>query len=179
MTPSPLSSLNSFMMEPARNPATVRSQPDPPEPILSMHGERTSGPISRTVGLYQMVLRRTLEHFFPDAQLDVMGDRSIIDWDGSSDETYYRLHDDPNGMGVEIEWLGSRLVFLPGNPAPLLSTERRLVEVIVQAIDIRFRGLFNQELSHRLERFQYQTEDLIVADYLDAVSPYRIPAALE
>jgi hypothetical protein len=144
-----------------------------------MRGERTSGPISRTVGLYQMVLRRTLEHFFPDAQLDVLGDRSIIDWDGSSDETYYRLHDDPNGMGVEIEWLGSRLVFLPGNPAPLLSTERRLVEVIVQAIDIRFRGLFNQELSHRLERFQYQTEDLIVADYLDAVSPYRIPAALE
>jgi DisA bacterial checkpoint controller nucleotide-binding len=179
MTPNPLSWVSSIMMERAESASGNHRGPDSPEPILSTRGERTSGPISRTVGLYQMVLRRTLEHFFPDAQLDIMGDRSIIDWDGSTDETYYRLHDDPNGMGVEIEWLGSRLAFLPGNPAPLLSTERHLVEVIVAAIDVRFRGLFNQELSHRLDRFQYQTEDLIVADYLDAVSPYRIPAALE
>ena len=116
---------------------------------------------------------------FPTRQLEVSGDRSIIDWDGSADETYYRLHDDPDGLGVEIEWLGTRLAFQPGNPSPLLSTERRMVEVIVEAIDLRFRGLFNQELSHRFDRFQYQTEDLIVADYLDTVSPYRIPAALE
>ena len=81
-----------------------------------MRSERPSGPISRMVGVYQMVLRRTLEHFFPDAILDVAGDRSIIDWDGSSDETYYRLHDDADGLGVEIEWLGTRLTFQPGNP---------------------------------------------------------------
>ena len=144
-----------------------------------MRSERPSGPISRMVGVYHMVLRRTLEHFFPDAVLDVSGDRSIIDWDGSADETYYRLHDDSDGLGVEIEWLGTRLMFQPGNPSPLLSTERRMVEVIVEAIDLRFRGLFNQELSHRFDRFQYQTEDLIVADYLDSISPYRIPAVLE
>ncbi len=133
-----------------------------------IHARRSSGgPISRIVGLYQMVLRRTLEHFFPDAQLEVSGDRSIIDWDGSPDETYYRLHDDPDGLGVEIEWLGTHLAFQPGNPSPLLATERHMVEVIVEAIDLRFRGLFNQELSHRLDRFQYQTEDLIVADYLE------------
>ena len=107
------------------------------------------------------------------------GDRSIIDWDGSADETYYRLHEDPDGLGVEIEWLGTHLAFQPGNPSPLLSTERRMVEVIVEAIDLRFRGLFNQELSHRFDRFQYQTEDLIVADYLDTVGAHRIPAALE
>ena len=144
-----------------------------------MRSERPGGPISRIVGVYHMVLRRTLEHFFPDAVLDVAGDRSIIDWDGSADETYYRLHDDSDGLGVEIEWLGTRLMFQPGNPSPLLSTERRMVEVIVEAIDLRFRGLFNQELSHRFDRFQYQTEDLIVADYLDSISPYRIPAVLE
>ena len=28
-----------------------------------------------------------------------------------------------------------------------------MVEMIVEAIDLRFRGLFNQDLSHRLERF--------------------------
>jgi hypothetical protein len=141
--------------------------------------ERPSGSISRIVGAYQIVLRRALEHFFPDGQLDVAGDRSIIDWDGSADETYYQLHDDPDGLGVEIEWLGTRLAFQPGKPVPLLSTERRMVAVIVEAIDLRFRGLFNQELSHRADRFQYQTEDLIVADYLDTVSSHRIPAALE
>ena len=68
--------------------------------------------------MYQLVLRRTLEHFFPDAQLQVLGDRSIIDWDGSPDETYYRLNDDPDGLGVEIDWLGSHLAFQPGYPRP-------------------------------------------------------------
>jgi hypothetical protein len=144
-----------------------------------MRFDRPSGPISRIVGVYQLVLRRTLEHFFPDAQLQVLGDRSIIDWDGSPDETYYRLNEDPNGLGVEIEWLGSHLAFQPGYPAPLLATERRMVEVIVAAIDYRFRGLFNQELSHRMDRFQYQTEDLIVADYLGTINSHRVPAALE
>src|SRR5262249_42201299 len=99
------------------------------EPRSLMWSERQSGPISRMVGVYHMVLRRTLEHFFPDAILDVSGDRSIIDWDGSADETYYRLHEDSDGVGVEIEWLGTRLIFQPGNPSPLLSTERRMVEV--------------------------------------------------
>jgi hypothetical protein len=158
---------------------TPKRMDHPLELRSSMRNDRPSGTISRVVGVYHMVLRRTLEHFFPDAVLDVAGDRSIIDWDGSADETYYRLHDDADGLGVEIEWLGTRLMFQPGNPSPLLATERRMVEVIVEAIDLRFRGLFNQELSHRFDRFQYQTEDLIVADYLDSISPYRIPAVLE
>ena len=149
------------------------------EESLSTWIERPGEPISRIVGVYQIVLRRTLEHFFPSAQLEILGDRSIIDWDGSSDETYYQLREDADGMGIEIDWLGSRLAFQSGNPMPLLPTERRLVEVIVEAIDLRLRGLLNQELSHRLDRFSYQTEDLIVADYLEAVSPYRVPAALE
>ena len=142
----------------------------------SMRSERPSGPISRIVGVYHMVLKRTLEHFFPDAsprrrrrskhhRLGRLGRRDLLPAPRRSD-----------GLGVEIEWLGTRLMFQPGNPSPLLATERRMVEVIVEAIDLRFRGLFNQELSHRFDRFQYQTEDLIVADYLDSVSPYRIPA---
>ena len=50
-----------------------------------------------------------------------------------------------------------------------------MVEVIVEAIDLRFRGLFTQELSHRIERFNYQTEDLIIADFLDSISPLPHP----
>jgi DNA integrity scanning protein DisA with diadenylate cyclase activity len=146
---------------------------------LATQSERSVGPISRIVGAYQIVLRRTLEHFFPNAQLEVLGDRSIIDWIGSADEAFYRLEVDPEGLGVEIDWLGTRLAFQSGNPMPLPASERRMVEVIVAAIDLRFRGLLNQDLSHRVDRFSYLTEDLIVADYLDAVDRYRVPAALE
>ncbi len=142
-------------------------------------GERPSGPISRIVGVYQIVLRRTLEHFFPAAQLEILGDRSLINWDGTSDRRLFRLHDDATGTGIEIDWLGSRLAFQSGNPMPLLPSERRMVRVIVEAIDLRLRGLLNQDLSHRLDRFSYQTEDLIVADYLGTASPYRVPAVLE
>src|SRR6185312_11109782 len=112
-------------------------------------------------------------------QLEMVSDRSLIDWAGSPDEPYYRLHDDSSGLGVEIEWLGTRLAFQSGSPMPLLPSERRMVEVIVEAIDLRLRGLINQDLSHRVDRFSYQTEDLIIADYLEAVSSYRVPAALE
>ena len=43
--------------------------------------ERQTGAVSKVVGLFQMYLRRSLEHFFPDAALDVVGDRSFIEWD--------------------------------------------------------------------------------------------------
>jgi len=179
MTPLQEKWIDSLMMDRGGSLTFVSRPLEHLEPPVTPRGERPSGPISRIVGVYQMVLRRTLEHFFPDAQLAARGDRSIIDWDGSADETYYRLQNDPDGLGVDIDWLGTHLSFLPGNPVPLLPTERRMVEVVVAAIDLRFRGLFNQELSHRFDRFQYLTEDLIVADYLNAVDHYRIPAALE
>jgi DNA integrity scanning protein DisA with diadenylate cyclase activity len=131
------------------------------------------------VGLYQTLLRKTLEHFFPNALLEVLGDRSVIDWDGSPDENYYRLIDGADGVGLEIEWLGTHLSFRPESPVPLLPLERRMVEIVVKALDLRFRGLFDARLVDRLERFQYLTEDLIVADFLHAVAPNRIPAAIE
>jgi hypothetical protein len=40
--------------------------------------ERGLGQMSKVVGLYQILLRRSLEHFFPDATLEPMGDRSFI-----------------------------------------------------------------------------------------------------
>ncbi len=150
-----------------------------PEHSLQPRIDRPSGPISRVVGLYQTLLRKTLEHFFPNAILEVQGDRSVIDWDGSSDETHYRFTDDLDGVGLEIEWLGTHLSFRSESPVPLLPLERRLVEVVVQALDRRFRGLFDQSLVDRLERFQYLTEDLIITDFLQPIGPYRVPAAIE
>jgi hypothetical protein len=125
------------------------------------------------------LLRKTLEHFFPDSLLETQGDRSVIDWDGSPQKACYRISDEGDGLGLEIEWLGTRLSFRPESPVPLLPLERRMVEVVVRALDLRFRGLYDQELDDRLERFQYLNEDLIIADFLWPVSPYRISAALE
>ncbi len=139
----------------------------------------TPGPVSKVVGLYQMFLRRSLEHFFPDGVLDVAGDRSFIEWDGSAAQQNYQVCDDPDGIGIIIEWFRTRYLFQPGSPTPFLPSERRLVDTALRALDLRFRGLFDHEIAHRIERFHYVLEDLIVTDYLDPVEPYRVPAALE
>ena len=148
-----------------------------PGPALK---ERQAGPVSKVVGLYQTFLRRSLEHFFPDGVLDASGDHSFIDWDGSPHFDHFRLDvDDDEGVSVGIEWFRTRYTFAPGSPTPFLPSERRLIATTVRALDLRFRGLFDPEVSHRLDRFHYALEDLIVTDYLDPVEPYRVPAALE
>jgi hypothetical protein len=141
--------------------------------------ERQAGPASKVVGLYQMFLRRSLEHFFPDAVLEVAGDRSFIAWDGAPGQRNYEVHDDPDGLGVVIEWFRTRYLFQPGSPSPFLASERRLIQTALRALDLRFRGLFDPAVAHRIDRFHYALEDLIVTDYLDPVEPYRVPAALE
>lgn len=156
-----------------RSPASMLEQALPTRP------DRPMGSISKVVGLYQMIMRYTLEHFFPDSVLEIEGDRSLIDWDVVIREPFYRLIDDPDRLSIGIDWLGSRLTFQPGSPVPLLTSERKLLEIIVHAIDRRFRGLFDQGVDDRLERFHYQTEDLIIADFLATPNPQRIPAALE
>lgn len=154
-------------------PASILEQALPARP------DRPLGSISKVVGLYQMIMRYTLEHFFPDSFLEIEGDRSLIDWEAVTREPFYRLIDDPDRLSIGIEWLGSRLTFEPGSPVPLLASERRLLEIIVQAIDRRFRGLFDQGVDDRLERFHFQTEDLIIADFLATPSPQRVTSTLE
>jgi catechol 2,3-dioxygenase-like lactoylglutathione lyase family enzyme len=147
---------------------------------LVHRAERQVGPVSKVVGLYQTLLRRSLEHFFPDAVLETEGDRSFINWDGSAvNQEHFRLRDDQDGLGLEIEWFRTRFLFQPGSPTPFLPSQRRLIEIIMRSLDLRFRGLFGMEVTHRLERFHYVLEDLIVTEYLDPVDPFRVPAVLE
>src|SRR5205823_9583852 len=65
------------------------------------------------------------------------------------------------------------------SPTPFLPAERRLIEIILQSLDLRFRGMFDSDVAHRLERFQYVLEDVILTEYLDPPDPFRVPAALE
>ncbi len=141
--------------------------------------EHPVGQIAKVVGLYQTLLRRHLEHFFPDAFLDTGGDRSFINWEGSPNQANYRFADDPDGFGVEIEWFRTRYMFLPGSPAPFLPSERRLIEIIVRMLDRRFRAMFDLAVSDRAEMFHYAIEDFIVTDYLAPPDPIRVPVALE
>jgi DNA integrity scanning protein DisA with diadenylate cyclase activity len=147
------------------------------EPVILM--DRQPGPISRVVGLYQTLLRRILEHFFPDAVLDIESDRSFINWEGSTHEEHFQLSDDPDGVGLRIDWFRTRYVFQHASPTPFLPAERRLIEIIIRSLDLRFRGLFDSDVAHRLERFQYVLEDVILTEYLDPPDPFRVPAALE
>src|SRR4051794_11443935 len=140
---------------------------------------RPTGPISRVVGLYQTLLRRSLEHFFPDAILDAGGDRSFINWDGAHDEEHYRMLEDPDGLGVQIEWFRTRYLFQPASPSPFLPAERRLIATILKGLDLRFRGLFDLGDEHRSERFPPVLEDVIVPESLDWPTPFRAPPALE
>ena len=168
------------MLERTRATST-RMEREPSRMIVDrgILGDRQSGPISKVVGLYQMFLRRSLEHFFPDAALDVHGDRSFIEWDGSPFQQNYQIEEDPDGFGIVVEWFKTRYMFQPGSPTPFLPSERVLVHTVLRALDLRFRGLFDPEVAHRIDRFHYVLEDLIVADFLDPVEPYRVPAALE
>jgi hypothetical protein len=149
------------------------------EPVTSMDRERQAGPISRVVGLYQTFLRRSLEHFFPDAVLDIESDRSFINWDGSPREEHFVLSSDPDGVGLLIDWFRTRYVFQHASPTPFLPAERRLIEIILQSLDLRFRGMFDSDVAHRLERFQYALEDVILTEYLSPPDPFRVPAVLE
>ena len=149
------------------------------EPVTSIDRERQAGPISRVVGLYQTFLRRSLEHFFPDAVLDIESDRSFINWDGSPREEHFVVSGDPDGVGLLIDWFRTRYVFQHASPTPFLPAERRLIEIILQSLDLRFRGMFDSDVAHRLERFQYALEDVILTEYLDPPDPFRVPAVLE
>ncbi len=141
--------------------------------------ERPQGPISKVVGLYQTFLRRTFEHFFPDSLLESVGDRTAIVWEDSVREEHYRLADDPDGLGVVLDWFRTRYTLQPGSPTPFLPAERRLIEIIVRTLDLRFRGLFDLDIGHRAERFHYVLEDLIITEYLNPADPFRVPAVLE
>lgn len=141
--------------------------------------ERPSGPASKVVGLYQMFLRRNLEHFFPDATLTFLGDRNFISVDELTRVELYQIEDDPDGVGIIINWLRSRFTFTPGSPTPFLPAERHLIDVIVDTQNHRYRTLFDAEAANRVEMFQFATEDFILAGYLDPPESSRIPTALE
>ncbi len=151
------------------------------EPVASMELDRPAGPISRVVGLYQTFLRRIFEHFFPEAVLDIESDRSIINWDGSPREAHFTVSDDPDGVGILIDWFRTRYVFQNSSRRPFLPAERRLIEIIIQSLDLRFsrEGVLKPTWRRPPERFQYALEDVILTEYLDPPDPFRVPAVLE
>ncbi len=134
---------------------------------------------SKVIGLYQVLLRRHVEHFFPDAVLDAGGDRSVIHSEGLIHKPNYELIDDPNGVGVEIEWFQTRYLLQPVSPTPFLPSEKRLVETILRLLDARFRTMFDPKSGPRVETFYFAIEDFIVTEFLDPPGPLRVPAALE
>ena len=110
-------------------------------------GERPAAPVSKVVGLYQMFLRRQ-----PGALLPRRGPRdrratgASSSWTAGVAGRITGSSDDPDGLGR-----GDRVVPDP-LPVPARAarprscpSERRLIEVIVRVLDLRFRALFDPE----------------------------------
>lgn len=146
---------------------------------LELDRERAPGQMSKVVGLYQMLLRRAIEHFFPEATLEPVGDRSFIFVEPAPRKASFQFRDEPDGLGLELEWFRSRFVITPGSPRPFTPSERRLIESTVTLLDRRFRALFDTEATQREDMFHYAIEDFIVAYDLDPPESVRVPAALE
>ena len=140
--------------------------------------DRPRGPMSRIVGLYQMMMRRQLEHFFPDAQLELSSDRSEILIDPSRSGSYFLLHDDPDGLGVVIELFRTRYLLQPGSPSPFLPAERHLIASVMTVLDRRYQFIYDTEATID-EILEYAIEDQIVAEALDLPGPVRLTSALE
>ncbi|MDX2038981.1 MAG: hypothetical protein SFX72_20210 [Isosphaeraceae bacterium] len=149
------------------------------ESVVSPLNDRTPVSTSKVVGIYQMLLRRYVEHFFPDARLEPAGDRSFIFGEGGPDRVNYRIADDPNGLGVEIEWFRSRYLIVPGSPTPFLPSERRLIRSILRILDFRYRSMYDTDAGQRSDLFHFAVEDFIVTDFIDPPSSGRLPIALE
>lgn len=136
-------------------------------------------PTPRLVGLYQSMLRQQLAHFFPDGNLEVEGDRGSIQWTYLQDVPNYRLSDLPDGLGLAVEWLGTRYGFQSSHPLPFRASEKRLVETIIRFLDQRFQALMELASGDTPDIFAYAMEDMIVTEFLSTPQATRVPAALE
>jgi DNA integrity scanning protein DisA with diadenylate cyclase activity len=141
--------------------------------------EPPPGQVSRLIGLYQTLLRRYLEHFFPDVVLEPGSDRSFINLEVGANQATYKVSDEPDGLGVEVEWFRTRYLLLPGSPKPFLPSELRMIEMIVRVLDRRFRAMFDVGIADRAELFHYAIEDFIVTDYINPPGSIRMPTALD
>jgi hypothetical protein len=140
--------------------------------------DRPKGPMSRIVGLYQMMMRRQLEHFFPDAMLELTSDRSEILVDPEQRGSYFQLREDPDGLGVVIELFHTRYLFQPGSPSPFLPAERQLIEAVMRVLDRRYQFIYDTEAAID-EILEFAIEDQIVAESLQLPGPVRLTSALE
>lgn len=140
----------------------------------------SAGSMSKVIGLYQNLLRRNLEHFFPDILVHPAGDRSIIRLSGHQRRhANFELEDDEDGLVLHLEYFGSRYTITPGSPIPFSPAERRLIDAILTVLDLRFRTLFDPEVAQHTELMQFAVEDLCIAHDLGTPAFERIPAALE
>lgn len=151
----------------------------PRDAVVELERERAPGQMSKVVGLYQILLRRAIEHFFPEATFDPVGDRSFIAVEPSPRHANYSLRTDPHGLGLELEWFRSRYALTPGSPRPFLPSEEHLVESIAGLLDRRFGALFDPEASQREDMFHYAVEDLVIGADLGTPGSNRVPVVLE
>lgn len=137
------------------------------------------GSMSRVVGLYQTLLRRTLHQFLPEASLEPVGNRSVIRLPGRRVREHYAMAEGADGLSLEVEWFGTQYHLSPGAPVPFAESERRLIDSMLEVLDRRFQALYQPDAPAREDAYQSDIADLIIADWLQVEGASHLPSALE
>lgn len=133
---------------------------------------------AQAMAVFETMLIRCLEHFFPDTTLNAEADTITVTWQATS-RASFRLGDPSQGGGLVLQCFRSRYRLVPVGPAPLGAEERLLLATILRVADLRFRAMFDLTMSNRLELADHMPEDLVVAEHLRPADPGRILDALE
>jgi hypothetical protein len=130
------------------------------------------------MAVFEAMLTRCLEHFFPDAVLELEGDSAPVAGQAGGRASFHLAEPGP-GRGVVIHCFRSRFRLIPEAPASLADEDRRLLATILRVMDLRFRAMFDLTMANRLELADHMPEDLVVAEHLCPLDPGRILDALE
>ena len=133
---------------------------------------------AQAVAVFQAMLARCLEHFFPDAALEAEDDSAPVAWQAGG-RASFRLGEPGAGPGVVLQCFRSRYRLIPEGPASLADEDRRLLATILRVMDLRFRAMFDLTMANRLEIADHMPEDLVIAEHLRPSDPGRILDALE
>jgi CheY-like chemotaxis protein len=133
---------------------------------------------AQAVAVFQSMLARCLEHFFPETALEVQGESATVAWQAGGSASF-RLGEPGAGPGVVLQCFRSRYRLIPEGPASLADEDRRLLMTILRVMDLRFRAMFDLTMADRLEFADHMPEDLVVAEHLCPSAPGRVLDALE
>lgn len=141
--------------------------------------EGISGDVSAVIQVYQLLMLRTIEHFFPGSEMEQTGEEPLPSEERLPYRRNYAIKEEGDEFDVTITWFNATYRLKPGVPRAFLQGERKLVETVLRVLDLRFRTMYGVAMPERARNLPYAPEDQIVMEYLGPPAAGRVPVALE